>query len=84
MDWINDKVYFSFGDPTPNNLVIYDITTGMHYDITPAPASSFLDLALDPFGGYILSENYHQTLYFCYFNPGICTGPQEVTYIAPH
>ena len=53
MDWINDNVYFSFGDPAPNHLVTYDITTRMHNDITPEPVFYSYDLAVDPIGGYI-------------------------------
>ena len=56
MDWINDKVYFSFGAPSPDHLVMYDISTGMQNEIiiSPVPASYFYDLAVDPIAGYVL------------------------------
>ena len=56
MDWVNDKVYFSYGDPesilvNPNHLATYDMATGVHNEITPtSPHSKFHDLAVDPIG----------------------------------
>ncbi|CAI8022716.1 hypothetical protein GBAR_LOCUS13319, partial [Geodia barretti] len=56
VDWINDKVYFSYGDTgsnlvDPNHLAIYNMATGVHIEITPAtPHARFHDLAVDPIG----------------------------------
>ena len=57
MDWVNDKVYFSFGDfgsttVNPNHLAIYDIATGAVTEITSVMPihAVFHDLAVDPFG----------------------------------
>ena len=55
VDWVNNKVYFSFGDHGsnlvhPNHLAIYDITTSQITEITSAITSNavFRDLAVDP------------------------------------
>ena len=55
VDWINNKVYFSFGDHgsttvNPNHLAIYDMCTGEVTEITSAVDSNavFHDLAVDP------------------------------------
>ena len=58
VDWMNDKIYFSFGDPgsnlvNPNHLAIYDITTSGYTEITPATIVAYRvyhDLAVDPLG----------------------------------
>ena len=55
MDWINDKVYFSFGDPdsnsvNPNHLAIYDISAGEYNEITTLSYSVYFDIAVDPVG----------------------------------
>ena len=39
MDWINDRVYFSFNSPDsqldyPNHLAFYDMTSGTLHEIT--------------------------------------------------
>ena len=57
MDWINDTVYFSYGDTgsnlvNPNHLAVYDITTGTYNEIILTPTSLFHDLAVDPINGY--------------------------------
>ena len=58
VDWINDKVYFSFGEVTPDHLVIYDIHTGSYDEINMTIAVIttscfiFYDLAVDPIDGY--------------------------------
>ena len=55
MDWINDKLYFSFGDPgsnlvNPNHLAVYDITAGGGYvEITPSDGP-YHELVADPLG----------------------------------
>ena len=59
MDWINDKVYFSFGDTgsnlvNPNHLAVYDITTGTYNEIVMTPTSVYHDLAVDPMAGYLV------------------------------
>ena len=53
VDWINDKVYFSFGDVgselvTPNHLAIYDITTGEYSEIMTSSPAVYDDIAVDP------------------------------------
>lgn len=56
VDWINDKIYFSFGDPgsnlvNPNHLAIYDLSTGVYTEITPAINTVYKvyhDMAVDP------------------------------------
>ena len=49
VDWINNKVYFSYGIPNPNHLAVYDMATGGHSVITPTtPHNKFHDLAVDP------------------------------------
>ena len=51
---MNDKIYFSFGDPgsnlvNPNHLAIYDITTGQYDEINPSTIYAvYHDLAVDP------------------------------------
>ena len=53
MDWINDKVYFSFGDTgsnliNPNHLAVYDITTGEYSEIVTSSYAVYFDIAVDP------------------------------------
>ena len=54
VDWIRDKIYFSFGDPgsntiNPNHLAIYDITAGQYNEINPTTTYTvYHDLAVDP------------------------------------
>ena len=61
MDWINDKVYFSFGDTgsnsvNPNHLAVYDITNGTYNEIVLTPTSVYHELAVDPIAGYAYLE----------------------------
>ena len=57
MDWINDKVYFSYADPdpasSPTNLAVYDIGTSTTTIIMLDPATQsnlkvYYELAVDP------------------------------------
>ena len=56
MDWMNDKLYFSFGDSgsqevNPNHLAMYDISTEEYNDITTQSiASIYYNIAVDPVG----------------------------------
>ena len=58
VDWINDRIYFSFGDygsnlVNPNHLAMYDLDNGVVTEITSAIAlvyKKFHDLAVDAIG----------------------------------
>ena len=57
VDWVNDKIYFSYGDPgsnslSPKHLAIYDIATGGYVEISSIvdDHAVFHDLAVDPIG----------------------------------
>ena len=56
VDWINDKIYYSFGDygsleVNPNHLAVYDISTGANTEITAnvnQQYAVFHDIGVDP------------------------------------
>ena len=56
MDWINNRVYYSFGDfgsltVNPNHLAVYDMSTGTTTEITAVIDQThavFHDIAVDP------------------------------------
>ena len=53
VDWINDKLYFSFGDPgsnlvNPNHLAVYNITAGGDYVEITTSDGPYHELAVDP------------------------------------
>ena len=74
VDWINDKVYFSFGDTgsnsvNPNHLGVYDITNGTYNEIILTPTSVFRDLTVDPIAGYVAIELCCSFSRNCYYHP---------------
>ncbi|CAI8037176.1 Low-density lipoprotein receptor-related protein 2, partial [Geodia barretti] len=56
VDWINNRVYYSFGDfgsltVNPNHLAVYDMSTGTTTEITAVIDQThavFHDIAIDP------------------------------------
>ena len=53
MDWINDKLYFSFVDAgsdsvNPNHLAVYDITAGGGYVEITTSDGPYFELVVDP------------------------------------
>ena len=56
MDWINDKLYFSFGPQSdsvnPSHLAVYDITAGGARDYVEITTSNgpYHELVVDPVG----------------------------------
>ena len=53
VDWINDKLYFSFGDPgsnlvNPNHLAVHDITAGGGYVEITTSDGPYHELVVDP------------------------------------
>ena len=70
MDWINNKMYFSFGDEGsnlvyPNHLAYYDLATSAVTDITSAITTNavFHDLAVDPDAQWVLySSMFYNTV----------------------
>jgi hypothetical protein len=63
VDWINDKIYYLYNDPTLH-LGIYDIASGEITDIT----SAIENLSLPPFlsGGDLLVDPIGQKLYMAH------------------
>ena len=58
MDWINDRIYYSFSTTSttlPDHLAVYDISTGGNTDITAAVGENrttvINDIAVDPLEG---------------------------------
>ena len=89
VDWINDKLYFSFGDGAPDHLAIYNITTGTYNNMALSTASVFYDLAVDPIDGYVMKHSltvamHHTLCCSVFFHPGTCIGQQEVNCVGPH
>ena len=56
VDWINDKVYFSFsrnGD-IPNHLAVYDITTGGYSEVVVTSSCAvYYDVYVDPINQFV-------------------------------
>ena len=50
VDWINDKLYFTFAGTSSNtyHMAIYNITTGGDYEIILTSNVRYYEIAVDP------------------------------------
>ena len=56
VDWINDKVYFSYEGFILSHIAVYDISTGGYSGVlTSTSFSVYYDIAVDPFDQLVYS-----------------------------